>query len=246
MPNKLTTEQFITKAKQVHGDIYNYSKVCYVNNKTKVVILCKKHGKFLQTPNNHLNYGCKFCGGTTKSNTSSFIEKANLTHNYFYDYSKVTYSKSSDKVSIICPVHGLFYQEANTHLQGSGCNNCCNEQKTGKYNIKIAERNKKVFLKTKATLYLAELYLEDTIVIKIGVTCDRLKTRFLKIGKKYRILDKITSNLYDSILRENYLLNKFYEPISLNNRFSGYTECMSYNKLEEINKQFKKLKNDKS
>lgn len=43
-----TSEEFITKAKEVHGDKYNYSKTDYYNNKTKVTIICPKHGEFDQ------------------------------------------------------------------------------------------------------------------------------------------------------------------------------------------------------
>lgn len=59
---KLTTEEFIEKARKVHVDKYDYSKVEYVNNLTKVCIICPKHGEFWQTPNNHLSgKGCPIC-----------------------------------------------------------------------------------------------------------------------------------------------------------------------------------------
>ena len=59
---KLTTEEFIEKAKEVHGDKYDYSKVEYINNKTKVIITCHIHGEFLQLPNAHLQgHGCDKC-----------------------------------------------------------------------------------------------------------------------------------------------------------------------------------------
>ena len=62
MPKKLTTEEFISKAKEVHGNKYDYSKVEYVNNHTKVCIICPKHGEFWQTPNHHLlGHGCSKC-----------------------------------------------------------------------------------------------------------------------------------------------------------------------------------------
>lgn len=58
----LTTEQFIEKARQIHGDKYDYSKVEYVNNKTNVCIICPEHGEFWQTPHNHLKgKGCPIC-----------------------------------------------------------------------------------------------------------------------------------------------------------------------------------------
>lgn len=59
---KLTKEQFIFKAQRVHGDKYDYSKVNYSTNSTKVCIICPKHGEFWQTPANHLfGKGCKDC-----------------------------------------------------------------------------------------------------------------------------------------------------------------------------------------
>lgn len=59
---KDTKQVFIKKAIKVHGDKYNYSLVDYINSKTKIKIVCPKHGIFEQTPNNHLKgCGCKKC-----------------------------------------------------------------------------------------------------------------------------------------------------------------------------------------
>jgi len=59
---KLNTEEFIEKSKKVHGDKYDYRLVNYINNKTKVIIICQKHGEFKQTPNKHLlKRGCPKC-----------------------------------------------------------------------------------------------------------------------------------------------------------------------------------------
>lgn len=60
---KLTTEEFIRKAKLKHGDIYDYSKtVVNGNNKSYVTITCPIHGDFEQRINNHLNgHGCIKC-----------------------------------------------------------------------------------------------------------------------------------------------------------------------------------------
>lgn len=58
-----TVLDFIAKAKEVHGDRYDYSKVNYVRSKDDVEIICKKHGSFYQKPNNHLmGHGCPCCG----------------------------------------------------------------------------------------------------------------------------------------------------------------------------------------
>ena len=63
MSKKLSLEEFIEKAKEIHGDKYDYSKVEYINTKTKVCIICPEHGEFWQTPGSHLNgSGCPECG----------------------------------------------------------------------------------------------------------------------------------------------------------------------------------------
>ena len=55
-------EQFIEKAKKIHGNKYDYSKVEYVNNHTKVCIICPEHGEFWQLPSKHLSkHGCQLC-----------------------------------------------------------------------------------------------------------------------------------------------------------------------------------------
>ncbi len=62
---KLTTEQFIEKSRQVHGNRYDYSKVNYINSRTKVTIICPKHGEFLQKPKDHIRYaGCPKCSSS--------------------------------------------------------------------------------------------------------------------------------------------------------------------------------------
>ena len=60
--NKLSTDDFIKKARLIHGDKYDYSKAKYQTAKTPILIICPKHGEFWQTPNDHLSKkGCPFC-----------------------------------------------------------------------------------------------------------------------------------------------------------------------------------------
>ena len=125
----MTTEEFIARAKQVHGDKYDYSLVEYVNAHTKIKIICPVHGVFEQTPDGHLKHGCSKCSGNAKMNTVLFIEKAKQVHGNKYDYSKVVYKNTSTKVCIICPEHGEFWQTPNSHLNGAGCNQCCKNAK---------------------------------------------------------------------------------------------------------------------
>lgn len=125
MGKKLTTETFIEKAKKIHGDTYNYSKVNYVNNRTKICIICPIHGEYWQAPDAHLRgQGCPTCGGTKKLTTQEFIEKAREIHGTKYDYSKVNYVNSKTNVCIICPDHGEFWQLPDYHLKSYGCPKC--------------------------------------------------------------------------------------------------------------------------
>ena len=106
---KNTTESFIKAAIDVHGNKYDYSKVDYVNSKTKVTIICPTHGEFKQSPYEHLKgCGCIHCAGKAKYTTETFIAAAREIHGDKYDYSKVEYVNAKTKVTIICSIHGEF------------------------------------------------------------------------------------------------------------------------------------------
>jgi hypothetical protein len=123
---RLTVDEFIRKAKEVHLDKYDYSSIKYVYAlKEGVEITCPIHGRFLQKPISHINgQGCPSCGGTSKSDTVSFISKAKLKHKSKFSYEKVNYSNNRTKVIITCPIHGDFMQTPDSHLRGNGCPDC--------------------------------------------------------------------------------------------------------------------------
>ena len=122
-----SNDKFISEAQMIHGGKYDYSKVEYVNAKTKVCIICPEHGEFWQTPHNHLQgQGCPKCSPTLKLNKDVFIEISNKKHNGKYDYSKVKYINNRTKVCIICPEHGEFWQTPSNHMYGYGCAKCAN------------------------------------------------------------------------------------------------------------------------
>ena len=138
--NKPTTEEFVEKARKVHGNKYDYSKVEYIKAHSKVCIICSKHGEFWQTPNSHLKgCGCPNCGVTKKLSVEDFIKKSNLIHKNKYDYSKVKYINTRTKVCIICPEHGEFWQLPYIHLQGHGCPNCKLDFFSKKYRLTLNE-----------------------------------------------------------------------------------------------------------
>lgn len=134
MSKKLTKEEFIEKAKQIHGDEYDYSLVDYVNSETKVKIRHIKCGHIFEvTPNNHASAknkcGCPECYGKKAYTTNEWIEKAKGIHGNKYDYSNVQYINAKTKVCIICPEHGEFWQSPRKHISGQGCPKCENGQR---------------------------------------------------------------------------------------------------------------------
>jgi len=134
----LTTNKFIQIALQVHSNKYNYSKVNYVNNHTKVCIICPEHGEFWQIPVDHIRSkrGCRRCkkiGGNIRD-TAAFIKQSIEIHGYKYDYSDTIYKNIRNKVTIFCYEHGSFTQSPLLHLRGCGCPVCKNSK--GEQNIK--------------------------------------------------------------------------------------------------------------
>lgn len=131
----METEDFIKKARKIHGDTYDYSKVKYVNYRKNVCITCKKHGDFFQTPDKHLQgHGCQKCyderrGQTHKKDNKKFIEELEKIFGNKYDLSKVEYTSDKKKVCLVCPDHGEFWQTPNHLLDRKrGCPKCSREE----------------------------------------------------------------------------------------------------------------------
>ena len=171
---------FINKAKEIHGNKYDYSKVVYINSQTKVCIICPKHGEFWQTPAGHLSgAGCIKCSNEKtslriKKTKEQFIADAIKVHGNKFDYSMVNYLDCKLKVKIICPIHGIFEQTPDSHLMGSGCP-FCNESKLERElyltfirnNINIERQKTFPWLRYKLPLRL-DFYLPD---YNIAVEC---------------------------------------------------------------------------
>ena len=105
---KLTTEVFIKKAREVHGDKYDYSKVKYESTSTKICIICKEHGEFWQTPYSHLNgHGCSKCAYEVKRqrhiySQKEIIEKLRSLFGDRYSYDKVVYKAMKVPITLVC------------------------------------------------------------------------------------------------------------------------------------------------
>lgn len=126
------TEEVIKKFKLQHGDKFDYSRVEYKSAKTKVIVICKTHGEFLITPNNHITgYGCAKCHGrgfTSEEKLQNFLKKAEEIHCNKYIYDKVSITDA--KLTITCPTHGDFLQSKLNHITGkNGCPDCAKKQR---------------------------------------------------------------------------------------------------------------------
>lgn len=223
MAKRLTNEEFVSKSKSKYGeDAFDYSRVVYVDAKTKVELVCRIHGSLWQTPNSHLAkntiFGCNKCA--TEASTAKvtktkekFIEDSIKQHGNLFGYEGVVYKNGATKVSILCNKCGrTFSQTPNNHLNGNGCSFC---SKTG---YKIGQVGK---------LYI----LSCGEVTKIGITNRTAKYRANLVsnsyGKRFDVISEWT--IYDGKLArriEKNLIEHFRtlyaQPTS---RFDGHTEC---------------------
>ena len=133
MPAKKTKQEVIAEFVTIHGNVYDYSLVEYVNTMTPVRIICPIHGQFIQTPNNHRRgQRCGECKKESqrkrnishRKDTKHFISLANSVHGATYDYSRVNYVNQQTKITIVCKKHGPFDQRPGNHTQGQGCPKC--------------------------------------------------------------------------------------------------------------------------
>jgi len=165
--NKKNNDDFINLANKIHGNKYNYSAINYINNRTKIIIICQTHGSFEQSPDAHLHdQGCPKCAGNQIKNNSEFISEANEKHNNKYDYSKIIYVSAHVKVIITCQKHGDFKQTANDHLKGNGCPKCQSTYKQNKWldslGIPDDNRHREVTIKVGKKIYRADGFDPET------------------------------------------------------------------------------------
>ena len=136
LKRKKTIEKFIEDAKKIHADKYDYSKSIYINDNSKIVIICKDHGEFEQKATNHLQgKGCNKCADIIRAVKKSkpadkFILDAKNIHGDKYCYENVIYKNSKTNVLITCKKHGDFYITPSNLLKRKGCPLCVNKGET--------------------------------------------------------------------------------------------------------------------
>jgi len=169
-------EKFIKNANSIHNNFYDYSLVEYKNNKTKVKIICPKHGVFEQQPINHTNgQGCRKCGfekssASCRKSKDKLIQDFQKIHGEIFDYSLIEYKNNNQNVKIICKIHGKFEQTPHNHINGHGCPKCAIEYKGKKLSKSTQE-----FINNSGTKHNNFFTYENSIYInnrtKIIVTC---------------------------------------------------------------------------
>jgi hypothetical protein len=126
----LNTDEVIQLFKEKHGDRYDYSKVAFTRMHDKVCIICREHGEFWQEPSKHLlGQGCPKCSMNKRAEEKNigqeeFIRRCKSIYGDKYIYTETNYNKMEEKVKIICPKHGEFWQKPYDHLHGHGCPKC--------------------------------------------------------------------------------------------------------------------------
>jgi hypothetical protein len=137
--NRLSHDEFIEKANNIHLYKYDYSNVIYDTRLSIINIICPDHGLFKQLAASHLQgYGCTQCGyikvaKSLKNTKDEFIEKAQKVHGDKYNYQYGEYINTNKNITIICKIHGSFQQRPHSHISNkSGCPVCANSNHIGR------------------------------------------------------------------------------------------------------------------
>ena len=127
---RLSTEQWINLAKEVHGEKYDYTPTMYSTAKTKLKIICPTHGEQEMLPHHHIRgYGCGKCGkeqinisNGKQLSQQQFLEKVSNLQGL--DFSNSTYKNKRSNITVRCIIHGDYTTKAEMILKGCGCPKC--------------------------------------------------------------------------------------------------------------------------
>lgn len=245
-----TTKDFIEeyKLKFLH-DKYDFSIFNYEHSRKKANVICKKHGVFSITPACLLSgRGCKKCfesrrkqnrncsfkkinthNDTNLSKVQIFINRANLIHYQKYDYNLVNFRIVKEKVKIICPIHGIFEQTVDSHLQKRGCPKCNHICAFRKIDWIKRGSGKKLGI-----LYIIRCWNEQEEFFKFGITYNTILKRYgctRDMPYNYEIVKEVKSPDLEYIWELEKRFKRFkkkqhYEPLI---SFGGsVTECFKY------------------
>lgn len=210
---KLSTEEFIKRAKIVHEDKYDYSDTVYISGRKKVGIICQKHGIFFQKPHDHLyGSGCRKCVGLNTKTSDEFIEESKKIFGNKFEYSNVNYINSKTNLLITCKKHGEFKVNPCNHLsKKQGCP-VCKESKGEQKISDVLNKMNILFIRQK--------------------TFDDCKGKKRKLPFDFYLLDYIACVEYDG--RQHF---------EIVNAFGGELEFSDIQRNDKIKNEFLKNNN---
>jgi len=238
MNKPFSTSYFIEQATNKFGSKFDYSKVQYKNANTKITIICPEHGEFVISPYSHLRslHGCKKCGtevmakiqkDTTHQKFAEFVKTSR------YLYTKTLFDTITDKITIICPVHGEFKTTVDHHMRGTGCKKCADQNKTGGYNdfwFNFDESRKKL----PGILYMLEMYSDSERFIKIGITKNTVEHRYRGSKYNFDIIKLWYGPLYECYQKETILKTMFSKDLYCNSKNLFITESFTIESKDNI------------
>ena len=140
---QMTQEDFLARARAIHGEQYDYSQTFYINSRSLVAIGCRKCCQtFHQIARNHLKYGCNKCPkpGPTMSQ-ETFLLRARAIHGDKFDYTHSVYVNSRTKVAIGCRKCGkTFHIIPKSHMI-CGCNKCSDRARLSQEEFILKAKN---------------------------------------------------------------------------------------------------------
>ncbi len=151
---KITKEQVLELFENIHGETFVYDFTTYVDVSTKMKIICKTHGVFLQKPYAHYaGQGCYKCSiqevaDRKKISFEKFKDLSLTKHGNKYTYDKNTFVDIFTPTKITCKKHDDFLQTPRNHYRGSGCPKC-NSSRGENHIRKILELNNIEFIEQK-------------------------------------------------------------------------------------------------
>jgi len=234
-------EELIQELVQIHGGRYQYDPATFTK-KGKIRVICPQHGPFTVRYSKHRKgAGCPNCTGNYQHNAKHHFERrARDVHGDKYAYGE--YRGAAQKMEIVCPAHGFFFQTPASHLQGHGCPQCANDRKRllakGGYSEDFFILHPEM-KQHSATFYVVEFVRSGECFLKVGVTRTSVKARFKSGYREYQIRSiwELKVTLFAAFTMEQAVLGEFrpkFQQFPKRPRFTGRTECLSVSCLNAI------------
>ncbi len=230
MARRLTQQEFVNLAKSVHGERYDYSQVEYVNFRTKVTIICSKHGPFLMAPHLHTSNGNNCPGCNTEHRTTpiqTFLARCSKKFDISnLDFSGTVYKGLKHPLTVVCKTHGEFTKtNASELLNSKGCPFCA-KRSNGQYKW-LGQQDPQ--LDTLVTVYVVKMTHKESgrVFHKIGVTKHSVNQRFRGYTAYKKEVIHTSSLTLNEALQLEREFSECLTPTTFKfpSHFNGKTEC---------------------